>query len=82
MRLPSRTAEPRRLAIGLAIRLERQKQGLTQKELAARCGLYPGYVCRLERNNVEPQILTFSNVALALKRRPSELLRAAEDGAI
>ncbi|MDO4183378.1 MAG: helix-turn-helix transcriptional regulator [Coriobacteriia bacterium] len=47
----------------------RQEEGLTQAELAQRCGMKPANLCRLENGNGNPSVATLARIAAGLGRR-------------
>lgn len=46
----------------------RLAQGMTQQELAERCGMKPANLCRLENGNGNPSLLTLAKIARGLGR--------------
>jgi transcriptional regulator with XRE-family HTH domain len=61
--------------IGIRIKKIREKKGISQRELAIKCGLSPGYLCALENGNaVNPTISVVARVALVLGVRFDELV--------
>lgn len=65
-------------AFGAVVRRERLRQGLSQEKLAERAGLHTNFVSLLERGKSASALDTIVAVATALGRRPSQLVRAAE----
>ncbi|HJI80376.1 MAG TPA: helix-turn-helix domain-containing protein [Eggerthellaceae bacterium] len=47
----------------------RMKEGLTQQELAERCGMKVSNLCRLENGNGNPSVATLEKIARGLGRR-------------
>lgn len=47
----------------------RIKEGLTQQELADRCGMKASNLCRLENGNGNPSVATLEKIARGLGRR-------------
>ena len=47
----------------------RLAEGLSQQELAERCGMRPSNLCRLENGNGNPSVATLSRIAYGLGRR-------------
>lgn len=47
----------------------RMKEGLTQQELAERCGMKASNLCRLENGNGNPSVATLEKIARGLGRR-------------
>jgi DNA-binding XRE family transcriptional regulator len=66
-------------AFGQAVRRLREKRGVSQEAFADLCGLDRTYVSLIERGIRNPTIKTLWAVAKALNKRPSELVRQAED---
>lgn len=66
------------VALGHAIRALRRPAGLSQDELAQRCGLHRTYVGGIERGERNPSFANLVKIARALQVRPSELLAQAE----
>lgn len=46
----------------------RLEEGLSQQELASRCGMKPANLCRLENGNGNPSIATLNKIAHGLGR--------------
>lgn len=47
----------------------RIEEGLTQQELAKRCGMRPSNLCRLESGNGNPSVATLDKIARGLGRK-------------
>lgn len=47
----------------------RMEQGLTQQELAERCGMKASNLCRLENGNGNPSVATLEKIARGLGRK-------------
>lgn len=47
----------------------RMEEGLTQAELAERCGMRAANLCRLENGNGNPSVATLDRIARGLGRR-------------
>lgn len=47
----------------------RMEEGLTQQELAERCGMKASSLCRLENGNGNPSLATLEKIARGLGRR-------------
>ncbi len=56
-------ASPISVAFGKAIKQERIKKGITQEELAHRCGLDRTYISRIERGFKNPTLSVVWDVA-------------------
>lgn len=56
-------ASPVSVAFGKAIKQERIKKGITQEELADRCGLDRTYISRIERGFKNPTLSVVWDVA-------------------
>jgi transcriptional regulator with XRE-family HTH domain len=52
---------------------------LTQEELAARAGVQPFTISRIETNKVEPRFRTIRRLAIALGIEPQSLIGAKDD---
>lgn len=65
--------EPKVL-VGRNIRRLRDAQGITQEELAHRCGVHPVELARAERGVRDMRISTIAKIARGLKVRASELV--------
>lgn len=59
---------------GRRVRELRQAAGLSQEELAERCGLHRTYVGGIERGERNVGVLNLLQLARALRVRPGELL--------
>ena len=78
---PERKSTPRsteHAALGDAIRLSRQKQGLSQEELAGLADLHVTHLGGLERGVRNPSYATLLRLSRALKLRPGELVTLAD----
>ena len=53
----------------------RRERGLTQEELAERCGLSQQYLSDLERGKRNPTIVTIYEIALALRVSQLEMVQ-------
>ncbi len=60
--------------LGKAIRAQRKAAGLTQEQLAERCGYDPTYISMLENGHRNPPVLTLFNIARHLGQPLSQLL--------
>ncbi len=67
-------------AFGLRMRSLRREKGLTQAELAEKCGLSNNFIALLERGKGAPSIATLGRLAEALKVPIAELFEFASDG--
>ena len=56
----------------------RHKQGLSQEELAERCGLHDRYISFMERGLRQPTITTIFKLSKALNILPSDLIKQVE----
>jgi transcriptional regulator with XRE-family HTH domain len=61
--------------IGAQLREARERELLTQEELAARAGVQPFTISRIETDKVEPRFSTIRKLAKALDMDPRELAR-------
>lgn len=73
MRTPTEQALLQRL--GRAIRQARERSGLSQEELAERCGLHRTYVGSVERGERNIGMINLDAIARALDVPASELCR-------
>ena len=62
-------------SFGLRLRAKRDVLGVSQEELADRCGLHPTYVSQLERGLKSPSLNTLYALASALKVDVADLVR-------
>ena len=67
-----------RLTFGKAIRLARQKLGLSQEDFAERAEVHRTYISSVELGKVSVGIDVANSLAAALDLRLSELVRRAE----
>ena len=65
--------------IGKRIRDLRNKNGLTQQELADRSELTKGFISQLERGQVSPSVVTLLDLIECLGTTPSEFFSEAEE---
>ena len=56
----------------------RHERGLSQEELAEKCGLHDRYISFLERGLRQPTITTIFKLAKALNITPTELINRVE----
>lgn len=66
-------------AFGLAVRAQRERQGISQEDLAYRCGLHRTYVGSVERGERNISLQNIHLIAAAMEMTASELLRMAEE---
>jgi transcriptional regulator with XRE-family HTH domain len=64
--------------LGQNIRANREKNGLTQEDLAAACDLHPTEIGRLERGERDMRLSSLMRVARGLAVSPGELLRGID----
>ena len=62
---------------GEAVRLLRQKEGISQEDLADRAGLHRTYISLLERGLRNPSFTVITQLATALNTTPGDLVHAA-----
>ena len=74
MRPPAHVAK----AFGKAVRELRLQRGITQQELADKCGLDLSYVGGIERGQRNPTLGVIHALAKVLGVRPSDLLKKAK----
>ncbi|MEJ0009127.1 MAG: helix-turn-helix transcriptional regulator [Alphaproteobacteria bacterium] len=61
--------------LGKAIRAQRKAAGLTQEQLAERCGYDPTYISMLENGHRNPPVLTLFNLARHLGQPLFQILK-------
>lgn len=61
------------------LRLVRERQALSQKELAAKAGVSPVTISRVENGVDDPQPSTIRKLAKALGVKPADLMDTQED---
>jgi transcriptional regulator with XRE-family HTH domain len=66
------------VALGDAMRDRRWELGLSQPDVAERCGLHRTYVASVERGERNLGYANLLKIAGALELRPAELVEAAE----
>lgn len=75
--MPKATRFSRR-TFGRAIRRAREQVGLSQEEFADRAGIHRTYVSSIELGKVSVGIEVANQLAVALDRRLSEIVKEAE----
>lgn len=60
--------------VGKKIKEERLRIGLTQKEVADRCGTSTSYICDIEVGRTNPSLKTLEKISIALEMEIKELL--------
>jgi transcriptional regulator with XRE-family HTH domain len=65
--------------IGAQLREAREQRLLTQEELAARAGVQPFTISRIETDKVEPRFRTIRKLAEALGVDPQTLIGAKDE---
>lgn len=65
-------------AFGAAIRNERQRQRISQEELAARSDLHRTYLADVERGNRNPSLYSIGQIATGLRLKTSKLFALTE----
>ena len=65
--------DPRVAALGQAIRRLRRERNLSQEEVAARAGVHPNHLGRIERGTKDLRVTTFFRLLEALGATPAEL---------
>lgn len=63
---------------GLVLKKYRNESGLSQEELALRCGLDRTFISMLERGKRRPTINTVFSLAKALNIKPSAMIKEVE----
>lgn len=65
-------------SFGANLRRHRSRQGLSQEQLAQRCGIHLSEISRLERTERDPRLSTIVKVARGLGITASELLKGID----
>ena len=60
--------------LGSNLRKARERLGLTQEQVAARCGVHATEVSRIETGKRDPQVSTVRRLAKAVEVKPARLL--------
>jgi transcriptional regulator with XRE-family HTH domain len=60
--------------LGTNLREARERLGLTQEQVAQRCGVHATEVSRIEGGKRDPQVSTVRRLAAAVKVKPGRLL--------
>ena len=68
----------RRVDIGTQIRKARTRAGLSQEQLAFKCGLSRNYISLVELNRKSPTLSTLARICHSMGVRVSALVAAAE----
>ena len=68
------------MTLGARIREARQREGLTQLELARQISSDPNLVSRWERDQSEPSLRNLLHLSVVLKVGPAELMDGNDDG--
>jgi transcriptional regulator with XRE-family HTH domain len=61
--------------IGKRIKLERERRGLSQQELAGKAAISRGYLARLETGRHDPTVGVVERLARALRVKVTDLLK-------
>jgi transcriptional regulator with XRE-family HTH domain len=69
---------PYLVALGQAVRDQREKLGMSQEDLGFECKVHRTYVGGIERGERNPTVLTLIKMTAVLKTTPARLLRDAE----
>ena len=62
--------------IGLRIRQERERRGLTQEDLSALTKIERAHISRIENGHTSPGLVTLATLAKALRTSSAKLLSA------
>ncbi|MCA1728589.1 MAG: helix-turn-helix domain-containing protein [Actinobacteria bacterium] len=65
---------PTMVKIGDSVKRQRQREALTQAELAAKAGIAEVTLSRIERNQADPHMSTIRKLATILNVHPRELV--------
>lgn len=68
-------------AFGRVLADLRRETGVSQEAFAFRCGVHRTYVSQLERGLKSPTLDTIASLAAALKVRPHQIIKMAEEKA-
>ncbi|HEY9262021.1 helix-turn-helix transcriptional regulator [Chitinophaga sp.] len=63
-------------ALGNNIRLFRERNGWSQREMASRCNIDSASIGKMERGKLDIRYTTLLQIALVLEVNPSELLNS------
>lgn len=66
-------------SLGLAIRVRRERQGLSQEQLAEKAGIDRSFVSRIERGLANPSFLLLVRISRALRIGVVDLVQATEE---
>lgn len=69
--------EPLKTALGLVLRAEREKLGISQEELADRSAVDRSYISILERGLKSPTLETLERICAALGTLPENIIETA-----
>lgn len=76
---PIDRVSPEHTALGLAVRITRAINGLSQEEVGQRGGLHRNYVGALERGEINPTFRVLLKIERGLGTPLSELIERTED---
>jgi transcriptional regulator with XRE-family HTH domain len=62
------------MKIGIAVRKLRELKGLTQTDLAEKCGLSQNTICQIEKNNKMPHLSNLDKISEVLGTSPAIIL--------
>jgi transcriptional regulator with XRE-family HTH domain len=65
--------------VGFRVRERRLAAGLTQAQLAERCGLHRTFIGSVERGERNAALLSLRKIAKALRATPAQLLAEPDD---
>lgn len=71
-------ASPSKLALGEAVRYIREREELTQEELAFQAGVHPTWISDVETGKRDPRLSSVARLAVALGVTTMELIATAE----
>jgi XRE family transcriptional regulator, fatty acid utilization regulator len=69
-----RTDDPGMADLGTNLREARERLGLTQEQVAERCGVHATEVSRIEGGKRDPKVSTLERLAKAVEVKPARLL--------
>lgn len=64
----------RQLNFGLLMRWQREKRGISARQLSSLAGLSPSYVTKMEKSELIPRVDTFLKMAKVLGLNDDEIL--------
>lgn len=75
--MPRPEKHPALVSLGRAIRNRRERLGISQEELAARCKMHRTYIGGIERGERNASVISLTTISAALDRKISKLMTDA-----